>query len=168
MKAKEELAKILSFDVTLECKEALMEQKEALLRCKEEELERLASIAEKMTATTEGEVVSRSRNLDPLGTAIAKKNQKEKEIERTKKEIRKINKEIAQLKEEHEQRVAHFTSIIDNLQNPVFIKILYGKYFLGKTLRRIAEETNYCYRNIRYLHGDALQAVENAEKRMKN
>ena len=167
MNAKEELAKILNFDATLECKEALIEQKEALLRCKEEDLERLSSIAEKVTATTEGEVVSRSRNLDPLGTAIAKKSEKEKEINRIKKEIKQIQKEIEQLKADHEQRVAHYTNIIDNLKNPVFIKILYGKYLLGKTLRQIAREMNYTVRNVRYLHGNALQAVENAEKGLK-
>lgn len=168
MKAKEELAKILDFDTTLECKEELVDSKTSLLRRKEEELERLASVAEKVTATTEGEVVSRSRNLDPLGEAIAKKNEKEKEIEQLKKEIQNRKKEIEQLKADHEQRVTHYTSIIDNLQKPVFIKILYGKYFLGKTLRQIAKETNYCYRNIRYLHGDALRAVENAEKGPNN
>lgn len=153
MKAQEELEKILSFDATMECKDALLE-------CKNEELERLASIAEKMTVTMDGEAVSRTRNLDPLGEALAKKNQKEKEIEQ-------LKKEIEQLKAEHEQRVAHYRSIIDNLRKPVFIKILYGKYFLGKSLQKIAEEQGFCYRNICYLHGNALQAVENAEKKIE-
>lgn len=167
MKVQEELEKILTFDATLECKEELVDNKTSLLRRKEEELERLASIAEKMTATTEGEVVSRSRNLDPLGEAIAKKVEKEKEIEQLKKEIKQLEKDIEQLKSEHENRVAHYTSIIDNLRNPVFIKILYGKYFFGKSLRKIAKETNYSYRNIRYQHSNALKAVENAEAVLK-
>lgn len=153
MKAQEELEKILSFDATMECKKALME-------CKEEELERLASIAEKMTATMEGEAVSRTRNLDPLGEALTKKNEKEKEIAQ-------LKIEIEQLKSEHEQRVLRYRSIIDNLRKPVFIKILYGKYFLKKSLRQIAKEEGFCYRNICYLHGNALQAVENAEKKLE-
>ena len=140
MKAQEELEKILTFD--------------ALIECKNEELLRLASIAEKMTATMDGEAVSRTRNLDPLGDALTRKNLKEKEIE--------------QLKADHERRVAFYTCIIDNLRKPVFIKILYKRYFFGKSLRDIAEEEGFCYRNICYLHGNALQAVENARKANEN
>lgn len=154
MKAQEELEKILAFDATMECKNALLE-------CKEEELERLASIAEKTTATMEGEAVSRTRNTDPLGEAVLKIQQKEKEIEL-------LKDEIEQIKAEHEQREVHYRSIIDNLRKPVFIKILYGKYFLGKSLNKIAEEQGFCYRNICYLHGNALQAVENAERSLNN
>ena len=167
MKAQEELEKILTFDTTLECKEQLVDSKTSSLMRKEEELERLAAIAEKMTATTEGEVVSRSRNLDPLGEAVAKKEEKENEINELRKEIQQIKNDILKLKAEHEKRVAHYTSIIDNLQKSVFIKILYGKYFLKKTLQQLAEETGFCYRNVCYLHGNALQAVENAEKKFE-
>lgn len=164
MKAKEELIKILTFDATLECKDALIRYKEEQLESKEEELERLASIAEKMTATMDGEAVSRTRNFDPLGKAIENKTLKKKECDDLEKEIEQLRKEKAQLMAEHEQRAAHYRSIIDNLPRPEFIKILYGKYFLGRTLRQIAKETNYSYRNTRYLHGDALKAVEKAEK----
>ena len=164
MSAKEELIKILTFDATLECKEELIRHKEEQLEGKLEEFARLASIAEKMTATMDGEAVSRTRNLDPLGKAIENKHLKEKEIQDIKKEIKLLQKEKDSLMAEHEQRTAHYRSIIDNLQKPEYIKILYGKYFLGKTLRQIAKEINYSYRNIRYLHGDALKAVEKADK----
>jgi DNA-directed RNA polymerase specialized sigma subunit len=167
LKAQEELIKILTFDATLECKDALIRCKEELLESKEEELERLASVAEKMTATMDGETVSRTRNLDPLGKAIENKAMKENEVEDLKKEIKQIQKEKEQLKAEHEQRAALYRSIIDNLQRPEFIKVLYGKYFLGKTLRQIAKEINYSYRNVRYLHRDALKAIEKAEKGQK-
>lgn len=149
MKAQEELEKILN-DTELECKITVLE-------CKEEELARLMSLAEKMTATMDGEAVSRTRNLDPLGEVMVKIDEKKKEIEYTKIEIEA-------LKEKHDQRVAFFNSIIVNLRKPVFIKILYGRYFLGKTLNEIADEEGYCYRNICYLHGNALQAVDNALK----
>jgi septal ring factor EnvC (AmiA/AmiB activator) len=164
LKAKEELTKILTFDATLECKDALIRHKEEQLEDKEEELERLASIAEKMTAALEGEVVSRTRNLDPLGKAIENKTMKAKEVEDLKKEIKQLQQEKEQLMAEHEQRAAYYRSIIDTLPRPEYIKILYGKYFLGKTLRQIAAEINYSYRNIRYLHGDALKAIEKMEK----
>ena len=168
MKAKEELIKILTFDATIECKDALINNKEELLEGKAEELARLASIAEKMTASMEGEMVSRTRNIDPLGKAIESKAMKEKEVEDLKKEIKQLQKEKEQLKAEHEQRAAHYRSIIDTLPRPEYIKILYGKYFLGKTLGQIAIETNYSYRNTRYLHGDALKAVEKLEKGMES
>lgn len=139
MKAQEELEKILTHD--------------ALIECKTEELARLISLAEKMTATMGGESVQRSRNLDPLGDALVRITQKEQEIER--------------LKAEHSQREKYYSDIIAGLNKPVFIKILYGRYFVGKSLKRIAKEEGFCYRNICYLHGNALQAVENAEKRQE-
>lgn len=163
MKAKEELVKILTFDATLDCKDTLIRCKEELLEYKEEELERLASIAEKMTATMEGETVSRTRNLDPLGKAVENKLMKEKEVADIKKEIKELRQEKERLMTEHEQRATHYRSIIDTLPRPEYIKILYGKYFMGKTLRQIAKEINYSYRNTRYLHGDALKDVEKAE-----
>ncbi len=139
MKAQEELEKILS--------------QEAVIECRNEELERLQSQAEKTTANMDGEIVARTRNLDPMGEAFVK-------IERKKEEIQRLN-------EENEQRKDYYRNIIDNLRKPVFIKILYGRYFLGKSLEKIAQEEGYCKRNVEYLHGYALKAVENAEKRRK-
>lgn len=120
------------------------------MECKTEELIRLKSLAQKITAAMDGEAVSGSKNLDPMGTVMVKIDLKEKEIER--------------LKEEHERRKSFYSGIIDNLRKPVFIKILYKRYFFGKSLQKIAKEEGYCYRNICYLHGNALQAVENAIK----
>lgn len=139
MKVQEELEKILA--------------DEAVIECREEELARLESLAEKSTASMDGEAVQRSRNLDPLGEAYVKIELKKAEIKR--------------LKAENERRKDHYRNIIDNLRKPVFIKILYGRYYLGKTLKQIAKEMGYCKRNIEYLHGNALQAVANAEKRRK-
>lgn len=132
MKAQEELQKILTY--------------EALIESKTEELIRLGSLAEKMTAAMDGEAVSRSRNLDPMGTVIAKKE--------------RLYQEIGRLQDAYEKQKAFLSGIIDGLGKPVFIKILYGRYFNGKSLNTIAVEEGYCYRNICYLHGNALQAVE--------
>lgn len=132
MKAQKELQKIATF--------------EALIEAKTEELIRLDSLAKKMTAATDGESVSRSRNLDPMGTVIAKKEM--------------LLQEIVRLQEENDKRTAYLSRIIDSTGKAVFIKILYGRYFIGKTLALIAEEEGYTYRNICYLHGNALQAIE--------
>lgn len=136
MKAKEELEKILTHD--------------ALMECKKEELMRLESLAQKITAAMDGEAVSGSKNLDPLGTVITKIDLKKAEIKR--------------LKAEHEKRLLYYSSLIDNLRKPVFIKILYRHYFFDESLKYIAKELGYGYRNICYLHGNALQALENARK----
>lgn len=132
MKAQKELQKIATF--------------EALIEAKTEELIRLDSLAKKMTAATDGESVSRSRNLDPMGTVIAKKEM--------------LLQEIVRLQTENDKRTAYLSRIIDSTGKAVFIKILYGRYFIGKTLALIAEEEGYTYRNICYLHGNALQAIE--------
>lgn len=133
MKAQDELEKILT--------------DEAAIISKLEELIKLDSLAKKMTAAMNGEAVSGSKNLDPLGTVIAKKEM--------------LFQEIVRLQNENEKRKAYLSGIIDGLKKPVFIKILYGRYFNGKSLNLIANEEGYCYRNICYLHGNALQAVEN-------
>ena len=132
MKAQDELEKILT--------------DEALIESKLEELIRLDSLAKKMTAAMDGEIVSGSKNLDPMGTVIANKEM--------------LFCEIVRLQEANAKRKAYMTGIIDGLKKPVFIKILYGRYFNGKSLNMIADEEGYCYRNICYLHGNALQAVE--------
>lgn len=132
MKAQDELLKIETF--------------EALIESKTEELIRLDSLAKKMTAAMDGEAVSGSKNLDPMGSVIAKKEM--------------LFQEIGRLQNENEKRKAYLSGIIDGLQKPMFIKILYGRYFNGKSLNTIANEEGYCYRNICYLHGNALQTVE--------
>ena len=132
LKAQEELEKILT--------------EEALIESKIEELIRLDSLAKKMTAALNGETVSGSKNLDPMGTVIANKE--------------KLFCEIMRLQEVNEKRKEYLAGIIDGLKKPVFIKILYGRYFNGKSLNMIAIEEGYCYRNICYIHGNALQAVE--------
>ena len=145
MKAQEELEKILN-DTDVKCKEAKLE-------CEEEELLRLRSSAEKVTSTMEGEAVSRTRELDPMGKIMALIEAKEKQIEAMKQEIET-------LKEIGAERAAFYKSIVYSLKKPIYIKVLHGRYFLGKSLEDIAEEVGYTYRNICYIHGDALQAVD--------
>lgn len=136
MKAQAELEKILTY--------------EALIESKSEELERLDSLAKKMTAAMNGDAVTSSKNLDPMGNTLVKK--------------RLLFEEIGRLQIAYENQKEYLSSIIDKLNKPVFIKILYGRYFMGKKLTQIAKEEGYCYRNICTLHGNALQAVEKSMK----
>lgn len=132
LKAQEELEQILL--------------DEAKIEGKNEQLVRLESMAMKMTAAMDGEVVSRSRSNDPMGRYLKQKE--------------KLEKEIAQLQEENERRKEFLTGIIDNLKNKTFIRILYGLYFNGKSAEAIAQELGYCTRNIYFLRDNALATVQ--------
>ncbi len=119
---------------------------EAKIEGKEEQLIRLESQAMKMTAAMDGETVSRSRNDDPLGTYMKQKE--------------KLESEIAKLREENERRKALLSGIIDGLRKPVYIKILYGHYFNGKSFKKLSNETVYSYRHLQNLKDDAVKAVQ--------
>lgn len=132
MKAQEELQQIPLYD--------------AKINIKLEELARLKSLATKVTSVMEGEVVSRSRNMDTMGDTVTK--------------IIEMQDEINRLIDLYIDKKAYFSGIIDSLQNPVQIRVLYGHYYHGKSFQKIADELGYSRRNICYIHGDALVAVE--------
>lgn len=132
MNAQEELEKILlnEADVEGEC----------------ENLIRLHSLAEKVTAAIQGEVVSRSRNNDPMGTFIENKE----------KLICKINR----LQAEYERHRDFVSGFVQCLQKPVHKKILYGVYFNGKTLAAVAEQIGYSYRHTQDLEDHAIRELQ--------
>lgn len=119
---------------------------EAAIEGKSEQLVRLESLAMRMTATMEAEIVSRTRNNDPLGTY---KVQKEK-----------LEKEIAHLQEKNERRKEFLSSIIDKLRKPAYIKILYGLFFNGKELTEVSDTIGYSYRHTQDLRDIAVQEVQ--------
>jgi hypothetical protein len=119
---------------------------EAKIECKEEQLVRLESSAMRMTAAMDGEIVSRTRNNDPLGTY---KEQKEK-----------LEKEIAWLRTKNERRKEFLSGIIDGLRKKAYIKILYGLFFNAKELDEVANEIGYSYRHTQDLRDIAIQEVQ--------
>lgn len=139
MKAQEELAKILLDNAKIESKL--------------EELAHLNALATKVTATMDTEVVSRTRNTDTMADTIAK--------------IIAMQEEINNLIDSYVDRKAYFSKIIDELNNPMQIRVLYGHYYSGKSFQLIADELGYSRRNICYIHGDALRAVDNIMKKEK-
>lgn len=132
MKAQEELAKILLEDAKIESKL--------------EELAHLNALATKVTATMEYEVVSRTRNTDTMADTVAK--------------IIEMQNQINNLIDSYVDRKEYFSKIIDSLTNPMQIRVLYGHYYFGKSFQQIADEVGYSRRNVCYIHGDALRAVE--------
>lgn len=139
MKAQDELQKILLDD--------------AKINSKLEELARLKALATKVTAVMDSEVVSRTRNPDTMGDTVSR--------------IIEAQDEINRLIDSYVDRKAYFSKIIDGLNNPMQIRVLYGHYFFGKSFQQIADEIGYTRRNICYIHGDALLAVENALQKEK-
>ena len=132
MKAQEELEQILI--------------DEAIIESKNEQLERLESSAMRVTAAMDGEIVSRTRNNDPLGTYKVQKEKLEKEIER--------------LQAQNDRRKDFLSSIIDSLRKPAYIKILYGLFFNGKDLTEVSDAIGYSYRHTQDLRDDAINTVQ--------
>ena len=132
MKAQEELEQILI--------------DEAIIESKNEQLVRLESLAMRMTAAMDGEIVSRTRNNDPMGTYEVQKE--------------KLEKEIARIQEKNDRRKEFLSSIIDSLRKPAYIKILYGLFFNGKDLTEVADEIGYSYRHTQDLRDIAVLEVQ--------
>lgn len=132
MKAQEELEKILIH--------------EAMVEGECENLIRLHSLAEKVTAAIGGETVSGSRNNDPMGTFMKNKE--------------KTLCEINRLQEEYERHRAFISGFVNSLTNKVYIKILYGLYFNGKELKEVADEIGYSYRHTQDLRDVAIQELQ--------
>ncbi len=132
MKAQEELEKVQIYYAEIEEKM--------------EDIIRLDSLVKRVTAAMGGEVVSRSREYDPLGKAVANKE--------------KAKRELVRLQVKCEKHKAFLSSIINGLKNPAYIRILYGLYFSGKDLAEIACKINYSYRQTQNLRDQAIESVQ--------
>lgn len=110
------------------------------------DLQELKSLVTKITATISTVCVSGSGNQDRLGDAVAKIVDMQDEINL------KIDKYIALKKE--------ISELLEQIQDSDQVKVLHKRYFEYKAWEQIACEMNYSYRNVCYIHGKALQAVE--------
>ena len=132
MNAKEELKNILIW--------------EAKIEGKAEQIKRLESLAMKTTSAMGGEAVSRTRDNDPHGRYMVKKE--------------KLEREVAKLQAENERRKDVLSHMIDNLRNPVHIRVLYGLFYNKKSLTKIAGEIDYSYRHVINLRDDGIAEVQ--------
>ena len=110
------------------------------------DLHELKSLVTKITATISQVCVSGSGNQDKLGDSVAKIIDLQDEINR------KIDKYV-DLKRE-------ISALLEQIQDPDQVKVLHKRYFEYKPWEQIACEMNFTYRNVCYIHGKALQAVE--------
>lgn len=130
-RAKQELQKIKLIDTQIDSMLA--------------EVSQIRSMAMKVTASIGGEGGSGSYGGDKLGDAVARIVDLEEEIDR------KIDELL--------DRKKKWLELIYDIGDPSYIKVLHRRYFLYETFERIATETDYSYRNVCYIHGKALQKL---------
>lgn len=110
------------------------------------DLHELKSLVTKITATISQVCVSGSGSQDRLGDSVAK--------------IIDLQDEINQKIDQYVDLKRSISGLLEQIQDPDQVKILHKRYFEYKTWEQIACETKYSYRNVCYIHGKALQAVE--------
>lgn len=71
-----------------------------------------------------------------------------------------LEQEIAENIQMLQARKDKITDEIHNLDNALFIKILYKRYVECKNLGKVAKEMKYSYDRIRHMHGEALKEFE--------
>lgn len=106
----------------------------------------LRTMVTKITATISPVVASGTGNQDKLGDAVAK--------------IVDLQNEINQAIDKYVDTKREVSAFLDKLQDPDHVKVLHKRYIEYKPWEQIACEMNFTYRNVCYIHGKALQAVE--------
>lgn len=106
----------------------------------------LRTMVTKITSTISPVVASGTGSQDKLGDAIAKIVDLQNEI----------NKDI----DKYVDAKREVSAVLDKLQDPDHVKVLHKRYIEYKPWEQIACEMNFTYRNVCYIHGKALQAVE--------
>ena len=110
-----------------------------------EELDNLRAMTTKITATWKDDVVSGTGNQDKLGAAVAK--------------IVDLQTEIDKDIDAYIDMKRSVWDLLNRIENPDQLQILYKRYFKYEHWEQIACEMNMTYRNVCYIHGRALQAV---------
>ena len=118
-----------------------------------QELASLESMATKVTATISPVVVTRSTNPNQLEDAVVK-------IIGLKNEINRKIDEFVDMKREIE-------SIIEKIEDADQVAVIRKRYMEYKPWELIAVEVGCKYRNVCYIHSDALKAVEALMKARK-
>ena len=120
------------------------------INSKLEELDKLKALTLKITTTIKPDVVSSSGNQDKIGDAVAR--------------IVDLQNEINQAADKYVDRKKYVSDIIERIEDPDHVAILYKRYFHYERWEQIACEIGCTYRNVCYIHGKALAAF--AERMM--
>jgi DNA-directed RNA polymerase specialized sigma subunit len=119
-----------------------------------EELDNLRAMTTKITATWKDDVVSGTGNQDKLGAAVAKIVDLQTEIDKDIDAYIDMKRKVWDL--------------LNGIENPEQLQILYKRYFRYEHWEQIACEMNMTYRNVCYIHGRALQAVADLLEKEKS
>lgn len=120
---------------------------------KTEEVERLEAMATKITQTLRDDAGGGSRSQDKIGDAVARIIDLKREINRDIDGFVDMKREIK--------------VIVDKVDDANQLSVIYKRYFLYETFEQIACEMNMTFRNVCYIHGKALEAVEILLKKEK-
>lgn len=123
---------------------------DAHIDAKIEEVARLRSLITKVTTTWRDDVGTGSGNHDKIGETIAK-------IVDLQEEINKAIDAYVELKKD-------ISKTMEQIGDPDQVAVLYKRYFQGEAWEQIACEMHMTFRNVCYIHGRALQAVESILK----
>lgn len=129
--AKEYLLQVERLEVTID---SLLEQ-----------IAHLDELATKVTTVLKPDVISGGGNHDKIGDAAAT--------------IADLKRELVERVKESKDKKQEILSIIDKVTDVDQAKVLYKRYAFFQPLEQIALEMHCTYRNVRYIHGRALQTV---------
>lgn len=115
-----------------------------------EELNRLKTLTTQITSNIKPVPVSGSGGKDKLGNAVAK--------------IVDLENEINAAVDAYIDKRREVGKLLERLEDSDQIKVLHKRYFEFKPWEQIAIEMNFTYRNVCYIHGRALQAVDKVRK----
>ena len=123
-----------------------VKQCEVRIQIKMEDLEQLKAFTTKVTSTLSDVSVSGTKNNDKMGDAIVRIIELQNDINCEIDRLVDLKKEVC--------------AVLDKVSNEDQHTVLYKRYVLFKTFEKIACEMNMTYRNVCYIHGRALQAVQ--------
>lgn len=110
------------------------------------EISQLRELSISISAIGNDEKVQTSPNFDKIGTAIAK--------------IDELESNLDKMIDEYLVKRERIIAQIDTMEEESVYQILFSRYIEKKTFEKIATEMKYSWRQIVRLHGKALQQFE--------
>ena len=110
------------------------------------EISQLRELSVSISAIGNDEKVQTSPNFDKIGTAIAK--------------IDELENNLDKMIDEYLVKRERIIAQIDTMEEESVYQILFSRYIEKKTFEKIATEMEYSWRQIVRLHGKALQHFE--------
>lgn len=117
-----------------------------MIKNKLSEISQLKELSRSISSVTNEEKVQTTPNFDKIGTAQAKIDEMERNIDKMVDEY--VDKRDLIIKQ------------IDEIEDETYYNILFARYIEKKTFERIADELFYSWRQIIRLHGCALVDFE--------